>query len=191
MKFAAYLVHNTYATLKPRLVEYTYPTLKPRLVEHTDEHSDFLGMYQNRNSLRSNNRMYWQQQCTRVEKGPRRLHRRLRRGKKTITWRLSCTGMKHTVCWCKKWQALPDQRRVVWQGRRQLELKTQTSQLCETCVNTRVAGVALHLSEALEWKCWPNASLVRYSSCRYNERQRIDVTVVRRVRPPAESCPNE
>ena len=32
----------------------------------------------------------------------------------------------------------------------------------------------------------------RYSSCRYNERQLIDVTVVRRVRPRAErSCNNE
>ena len=33
---------------------------------------------------------------------------------------------------------------------------------------------------------------IRYSSCRYNERQLIDVTVVRRVRPRAErSCTNE
>ena len=32
----------------------------------------------------------------------------------------------------------------------------------------------------------------RYSSCRYNERQLIDVTAVRRVRPRAErSCTNE
>ena len=32
----------------------------------------------------------------------------------------------------------------------------------------------------------PTAVRVRYSSCRYNERQLIDVTVVRRARPRAE-----
>ena len=38
------MVHNTYPTLKPRLV--AYPTLKPRLVEHADGHTDFFfGMY--------------------------------------------------------------------------------------------------------------------------------------------------
>ena len=31
-----------------------------------------------------------------------------------------------------------------------------------------------------------NAEITGYSSCRYNERQLIDVTVVRRVRPRAE-----
>ena len=31
-----------------------------------------------------------------------------------------------------------------------------------------------------------NLLVIRYSSCRYNERQLIDITVVRRVRPRAE-----
>ena len=34
-----YEIHNTYPTLKPRLV--AYPTLKQRLVEHTDGRTDF------------------------------------------------------------------------------------------------------------------------------------------------------
>ena len=48
------MVHNTYPTLKPRLV--AYPTLKPILVEHADEHTRtfFFGAVSIRNSLRSN-----------------------------------------------------------------------------------------------------------------------------------------
>ena len=46
-------VHNTYSTLKPRLV--AYPTLKPRLVEHTHTDGFFFWDVSIRNSLRSNN----------------------------------------------------------------------------------------------------------------------------------------
>ena len=50
------LAHNTYPTLKPRLV--AYPTLKLRLVEHTDTHTHADGYIfwdvSIRNSLRSN-----------------------------------------------------------------------------------------------------------------------------------------
>ena len=34
-------------------------------------------------------------------------------------------------------------------------------------------------------RCGEEAKRKRYSSCRYNERQLIDITVVRRVRPRA------
>ena len=47
------MVHNTYPTLKPRLV--AHPTLKPRLVEHTHTDGFFGGDVSIRNSLRSNN----------------------------------------------------------------------------------------------------------------------------------------
>ena len=58
--------------------------------------------------------------------------------------------------------------------------------------------------EVFDVECWINThiqqqkqadtsiKIKRYSSCRYNKRQLIDVTVVRRVRPRAErSCTNE
>ena len=49
---------------------------------------------------------------------------------------------------------------------------------------SRNATAVLTYLTLVGWK--KHKMLLRYGSCRYNERQLIDVTVVRRVRPRAE-----
>ena len=63
----------------------------------------------------------------RVYKGPRRLDGRLRRSQKIITRRLSYMIPGLNKCWCKRWNMFPHQKRVVWQGRIEIEIETSAA----------------------------------------------------------------